>query len=190
MRYMHRLVILGVWCGGATLTRAAGGDWTTIYGAARDEARQISSSSLAIPLSPSQWDATESQRRERWREMLGLSPLPARTPLKATITGSLEREDYVVEKIHFQSLPGAYVIGNIYRPAEPKGRLPAVLYLCGHTKGPAGRRSVTPPATQTESECALSGEPALVRSAWLRGARAGPNPVGRVPGVSPWDLPR
>ena len=70
-----------------------------------------------------------------WREMLGLSPLPPRTPLAATVTGVLERGDYVVEKIHFQSLPGAYVIGNLYRPAKPAGRLPAVLYLCGHTKG-------------------------------------------------------
>ncbi len=47
----------------------------------------------------------------------------------------LDRGDYVVEKIHFQSLPGAYVIGNLYRPARPAGRLPAVLYLCGHSKG-------------------------------------------------------
>jgi dienelactone hydrolase len=47
----------------------------------------------------------------------------------------LDRGDYVVEKIHFQSLPGAYVIGNLYRPAKFSGRLPAVLYLCGHSKG-------------------------------------------------------
>ena len=47
----------------------------------------------------------------------------------------MDRGDYVVEKIHFQSVPGAYVAGNIYRPAESNGRLPAVLYLCGHTRG-------------------------------------------------------
>jgi dienelactone hydrolase len=70
-----------------------------------------------------------------WREMIGLSPLPPRTPLNATVTGTLDRGDYVVEKIHFQSVPGAYVIGNLYRPAKPSGRLPAVLYLCGHSKG-------------------------------------------------------
>jgi len=70
-----------------------------------------------------------------WREMIGLSPLPERTPLQATVTGVLERGDYVVEKIHFQSVPGAYVIGNLYRPAQVSGRLPAVLYLCGHSKG-------------------------------------------------------
>jgi len=131
----QRIAIVGLLCGYAALPRAAGGDWTTIYGAAREEARQISSSSLAVPLSRTQWDATVSQRREMWREMLGLSPLPPRTPLAATVTGVLDRGDYVVEKVHFQSLPGAYVIGNLYRPAKPAGRLPAVLYLCGHSEG-------------------------------------------------------
>lgn len=53
----------------------------------------------------------------------------------ATVTGELDRGDYVVEKVHFQSVPGAYVVGNLYRPAKVTGRLPAVLYLCGHSKG-------------------------------------------------------
>ena len=135
MTHIHRIIIAGLLCGNAALTCAARGQWTTIYGAAREEARQISSSSLAVPFSQAEWKATVAERREMWREMLGLSPLPPRTPLKATITGVLERGDYVVEKIHFQCLPGAYVIGNIYRPAKIEGRLPAVLYLCGHSKG-------------------------------------------------------
>ncbi len=123
------LVVLG------TMTSIAYGQWSTIYGAAREEARQVSSDSLAVPLSQGEWEACLARRREMWREMLGLSPLPPRTPLAATVTGVLERGDYVVEKIHFQSLPGAYVIGNLYRPAKATGRLPAVLYLCGHSKG-------------------------------------------------------
>ena len=117
------------------VSRIARCDWGTLYGSAREEARQVSSSSLAVPLSPEQWKTTVAGRREMWREMLGLSPLPPRTPLNATVTGTLERGDYVVEKVHFQCLPGAYVVGNLYRPAKPLGRLPAVLYLCGHTKG-------------------------------------------------------
>ncbi len=113
----------------------ASAQWTTMYGAARQDARQLSSSSLAMPLSSAQWNATLAERREQWREMLGLSPLPPRTPLEATVTGVLDRGDYVVEKIHFQSMPGAYVAGNLYRPAKTTERLPAVLYLCGHSKG-------------------------------------------------------
>ena len=113
MLYASRIAILSVVCGCLTLPCAAGGDWTTIYGSVREDARQLSSSSLAVPLSRAKWNASASRRREMWREMLGLSPLPPRTPLAATVTGVLERGDYVVEKIHFQSVPGAYVAGNL-----------------------------------------------------------------------------
>ena len=106
-----------------------------IYDSVCEEARHISRGSLVEPMPPDQWEATLAERRAMWREMLGLSPLPERTPLEATVTGVLDRGDYVVEKIHFQSVPGAYVAGNLYRPAEVTGRLPAVLYLCGHTRG-------------------------------------------------------
>ncbi len=107
----------------------------TIYDSVCREAQHVSRASFAQPLPADQWAATLEQRREQWLEMLGLSPLPERTPLTATITGVLDRDDYVVEKIHFQSVPGAYVVGNLYRPARVTGRLPAVLYLCGHSLG-------------------------------------------------------
>lgn len=107
----------------------------SIYSSVTQEAREVSGASLAQPLSTETWKATLAERREKWLEMLGLSPLPKRTPLQATVTGVLERGDYVVEKIHFQSLPGAHVAGNLYRPAKITGKLPAVLYLCGHSKG-------------------------------------------------------
>jgi cephalosporin-C deacetylase-like acetyl esterase len=39
----------------------------------------------------------------------------------------------VIEKLHFQSRPGLYVTGNLYRPKKASGRLPAILYVCGHS---------------------------------------------------------
>lgn len=108
---------------------------TTLYGAARQQARALSTASLAVPQPPEAWAATLAERRQLWHEMLGLSPMPERTPLNAEVTGTLQRDGYVVEKVHFQSIAGAYVVGNLYRPAVVRERLPAVLYLCGHTKG-------------------------------------------------------
>lgn len=106
-----------------------------IYQSILRESRALSSASLATPFGREAWEGTVDERRRAWRRMLGIEPLPEPTPLHATVTGVLERGDYVVEKIHFQSSPGAYVAGNLYRPAQVAGPLPAVLYLCGHTKG-------------------------------------------------------
>jgi cephalosporin-C deacetylase-like acetyl esterase len=81
------------------------------------------------------WEAKRPQYLEEYLYMLGLSPRPEKTPLRATTTRSLERGDYVVEMLHYQSRPGLYVTGNLYRPAvvKPGERLPAVLYVCGHS---------------------------------------------------------
>ncbi|MFM7975489.1 MAG: CocE/NonD family hydrolase, partial [Pirellula sp.] len=66
-------------------------------------------------------------------EMLGLPDLESRSSqLFAQTTGSLEFENVVVEKLHFQSSPGLYVTANLYRPKQIDKPLPAVLYVCGH----------------------------------------------------------
>lgn len=81
------------------------------------------------------WLKRRPQLCEEYMYMLGLWPMPPKTPLAATITRSLPGEGFVVDMIHYQSRPGLYVTGNLYRPATDKAgeRLPAVLYVCGHT---------------------------------------------------------
>jgi dienelactone hydrolase len=84
------------------------------------------------------WKARRPRLERELYEMLGLWPVPERTPLNARVTGTLERDGgVVIEKLHFQSRPGLYVTGNLYRPRDPRGKLPAILYVCGHT--PRGR---------------------------------------------------
>lgn len=85
------------------------------------------------------WKQRRGEVRRQLLEMLGLDPLPARTPLKAVITGKLDRELYRVEKLVFQSMPGLYVTGNFYVPKNARG-VPAVLYLCGHSPHPQGAK--------------------------------------------------
>src|SRR5262245_57752054 len=80
-----------------------------------------------------EWEAKRPRLKQEFLDMLGLWPLPEKTPLKATVTGTLERGDVTVEKLHFQSKPGLYVTGNLYRPKSASGKLPAILYVCGHS---------------------------------------------------------
>jgi dienelactone hydrolase len=65
--------------------------------------------------------------------MLGLWPLPEKTPLNAKVTGRLEQPGYIVEKLHFQSRPGLYVTADLYLPQPAQGRYPAILVQCGHS---------------------------------------------------------
>jgi cephalosporin-C deacetylase-like acetyl esterase len=86
------------------------------------------------------WKQERPRRKQQYMAMLGLDPLPARTPLQARTTGTLDRDGYRVEKVVFQSMPGLYVTGNLYLPPKVEKRLPTVLYVCGHSPSPWGAK--------------------------------------------------
>lgn len=96
----------------------------------RVEARD---SALLESVTADNWPGLQEQWREELRDMLGLLPWPERTPLEAEVTGVIERDGIVVERLHFQALPDLYVTANLYRPAEVDQPLPTVLYVCGHS---------------------------------------------------------
>jgi hypothetical protein len=78
------------------------------------------------------WKAKAPEYRRQLAEMLGLDPMPARTPLQATKTGDLAGDGWRVEKMHYQAVPGLYVTSNLYLPTKVEKPLPAILYVCGH----------------------------------------------------------
>ncbi len=80
------------------------------------------------------WPETQARMRHELQRMLGLDPWPARGPLSPVITGKIQGDGYIVEKLYFQSRPGLYVTANFYRPTEVKEPLPAILLVCGHSK--------------------------------------------------------
>src|ERR1022692_971865 len=94
-----------------------------------------------------EWKQKRPRLYQEYMDMLGLWPLPEKTPLKVTKTGEVEAHGVVVEKVHFQSKPGLYVTANVYRPKtsrDRKGaqRFPAIVYVCGHSwKGRDGNKS-------------------------------------------------
>jgi hypothetical protein len=77
------------------------------------------------------WTLRASELRTRVLASAGLLPSPDRTPLNAEIFGDITRADYVVSKVYFESLPGFYVTGNLYRPPGA-GPFPAIVSPHGH----------------------------------------------------------
>lgn len=78
------------------------------------------------------WEKRASELRCQVRVATGIWPLPSRTPLRATIHSPVDREEYTVSRVSFESFPGHYVSGSLYRPKNKSGKLPAVLSPHGH----------------------------------------------------------
>ena len=96
------------------------------------EAAKLSDRFLDGARTLDEWKAKRPRLRQEFLEMIGLWPMPEKTPLHATITGKIEKDDFVVEKLHFQSRPGLYVTANLWRPRQIAGKLPAVVLFVGH----------------------------------------------------------
>lgn len=84
------------------------------------------------PATREEWGRRAEQVRRQILVSQGLWPRPTRTPLNPVIHGRVEREEYTVEKVYFESLPGFFVTGNLYRPRKVTGKAPAVLFAHGH----------------------------------------------------------
>ncbi|MGI9470102.1 MAG: acetylxylan esterase [Rubripirellula sp.] len=81
-----------------------------------------------------EWNVRQAEIKRRILVSQGLWPLPTKSPLNATVDGKVEREDYSVERVVFESLPGHFVTGSLYRPKAESGLMPAVLSPHGHWK--------------------------------------------------------
>lgn len=78
------------------------------------------------------WERRAARLKTQLLVANGLWPMPERTPLEPVIHGKIDKGDYTIEKVYFQSVPGHYVTGNLYRPAGRTGKLPAILAPHGH----------------------------------------------------------
>jgi dienelactone hydrolase len=70
----------------------------------------------------------------------GLTPPPARCALNPILRDRRAHDGYSVENVAFESLPGFFVTGNLYRPLRPLGPRKHAAILCphGHFPGPNG----------------------------------------------------
>lgn len=81
------------------------------------------------------WEQYRSHLRLQILGAAGLLPLPERGPVNATIHRETVHDDWISEAGLFETLPGYFVGGTIYRPRNVEGRLPAVLLPHGHWHG-------------------------------------------------------
>src|SRR2546428_9004211 len=64
------------------------------------ETDKISKKELDGAKTLEEWQKKRPRLKQEYLDMLGLWPLPEKTPLNAKVTGTLERDNFVVEKLH------------------------------------------------------------------------------------------
>ena len=77
--------------------------------------------------------ARKAYIRERMFKALG--EFPDKTPLNAQSVGILDREDYRIEKVIFESQPRFFVTANLYIPKKGTPPYPGILFPLGHEPG-------------------------------------------------------
>lgn len=78
------------------------------------------------------WLARAAYLREHMLVSLGLWPMPEKCPLNARVFGRVHGDGYTIEKVYFESWPGFYVTGNLYRPTGRQAPFPGILNPHGH----------------------------------------------------------
>lgn len=80
-----------------------------------------------------EWEAHAKWLRRNAKVSLAMLPAPKRTAVRAKVFDRWQGPGFSCEKVFFESLPGLYVTGNLFRPAERSARrIPGVLCPHGH----------------------------------------------------------
>jgi uncharacterized protein len=82
------------------------------------------------------WKKRADRIRQGIREGLELPAAMPKTPLKPIIHSKRVYDGYTVENVTFESLPGFFVTGNLYRPVREQKAYAAILSPHGHGENP------------------------------------------------------
>lgn len=78
------------------------------------------------------WKQHADSIRAQMRKGMELEAFPARTPLHPRYRNKKTLDGYTVESVVFESLPGFFVTGNLYKPAGKLKRKSLAAILCPH----------------------------------------------------------
>jgi dienelactone hydrolase len=99
-----------------------------------DQGRAVLDAALARFPDRESWDTYAQHVRQRIQEGAGLAPWPKRSPLTPAVMSRRAFDGYTVENVAFESVPGYFVTGCLYRPLNVVPPYAAILSPHGHTK--------------------------------------------------------
>jgi dienelactone hydrolase len=114
-----------------------------------------------VPTSKVEWEARAAQIRQQIRNGMDLQTLPEKPASKPIIHSRKEMDGYSIENVAFESMPGIYVTGNLYRPLKQQKSYAAILAPHGHGENPHGRFR-----EQTQKRCATLARMGAIVFVW------------------------
>ncbi len=85
------------------------------------------------------WERYRETTRQKLVSLVGA--FPEKTPLNARVVGRVEKPDFRVEKLIYESVPGFHVTAALFLPKNLRGKAPAILYCSGHSESGFRSRS-------------------------------------------------
>lgn len=92
-----------------------------------------------VPKDLAEWKQRRTEVVTRIKKGMELEEAPAYVPLKPTVYRKYTLDDYTVDNVFFETLPGVYVTGNLYRPTKKMKSYAGILSAHGHWRNPDGR---------------------------------------------------
>ena len=114
-----------------------------------------------VPASLKEWQLRSEKIVARIREGMQLETMPAKPASAPVIHSKKIMNGYTVENVAFESLPGVYVTGNLYRPLTPQKSYAGILCPHGHWSDPDGRFH-----EQMQTRCGMLARMGAVVFAW------------------------
>lgn len=109
------------------------------------------------PATLADWQARRTELREKVLEILGLNPMPEKTPLNSKLVGDkVDLGNCYFQRVVFESRPHVYVAAHLYIPKHVTFPAPAVIHVPGHSQRDALRSH---PRTYAENGFVAMGLP-------------------------------
>lgn len=102
------------------------------YRRSEEEGKKHLNELLAAYPGASAFDTRKKDLRDCLFSALGIKPSAKRTALNPIFRKKIIMNGYSVENVAFESIPGYFVTGSLYRPTTGKGPFPVVLNPHGH----------------------------------------------------------
>ncbi|WP_159467196.1 S9 family peptidase [Dyadobacter sp. 3J3] len=102
-----------------------------------------------VPASKLAWETRAQKIKAQIRAGMELETIPAKPKSTPIIHSKRTMDGYTIENVAFESLPGVYVTGNLYRPIKKQKSYAGILCPHGHGENPHGRFR-----EQTQKRCA------------------------------------